>query len=105
MVQIPVSVKNFVRRLKKTIRPTSVLLFGSRATGRAGPDSDYDILIVSDTFRSVSPHIRATNVYKFHDGSFPLEVVCLTPAEFKSFKHKPTIVREAVKQAVPIAIT
>jgi predicted nucleotidyltransferase len=37
-----------VRRLVETHRPARVYLFGSRASGRARPDSDYDLLMVFD---------------------------------------------------------
>lgn len=35
-----------VRRLTDTYRPERVYLFGSKARGDDGPDSDYDILLV-----------------------------------------------------------
>jgi predicted nucleotidyltransferase len=35
-----------VRRLVEAFRPERIYLFGSTARGDAGPDSDYDILIV-----------------------------------------------------------
>ena len=35
-----------VRRLVKAYRPERVYLFGSVARGDAGPDSDYDLLVV-----------------------------------------------------------
>ncbi len=35
-----------VRRLVAAYRPERVFLFGSRARGEAGPDSDYDLLVV-----------------------------------------------------------
>lgn len=35
-----------VRRLARIYRPERIYLFGSAARGDAGPDSDYDILIV-----------------------------------------------------------
>jgi predicted nucleotidyltransferase len=35
-----------VRRLTEAYHPDRVYLFGSRARGEAGPDSDYDILLV-----------------------------------------------------------
>lgn len=34
------------RRLVETYRPERIYLFGSRARGTAGPDSDYDLLVV-----------------------------------------------------------
>ncbi len=35
-----------VRRLVEAYQPERIYLFGSRARGEAGPDSDYDLLIV-----------------------------------------------------------
>lgn len=35
-----------VRRLVEAFHPERIYLFGSRARGEAGPDSDYDILMV-----------------------------------------------------------
>lgn len=35
-----------VRRLVEAYRPESIYLFGSVARGDAGPDSDYDLLVV-----------------------------------------------------------
>lgn len=36
-----------VRRLIAAYRPERIYLFGSKARGDAGPDSDYDLLIVA----------------------------------------------------------
>jgi uncharacterized protein len=35
-----------VRRLRAAYQPDSMYLFGSRARGEPGPDSDYDLLLV-----------------------------------------------------------
>ncbi len=35
-----------VHRLVEAFRPDRIYLFGSRARGEAGPDSDYDIMVV-----------------------------------------------------------
>lgn len=35
-----------VRRLVEAYRPERIYLFGSHARGEAGPDSDYDLLVV-----------------------------------------------------------
>jgi len=41
--------KEMVRRLGEHFRPERIYLFGSRARGDAGPDSDYDLLVVVAT--------------------------------------------------------
>lgn len=35
-----------VRRLVEALRPERIYLFGSKARGDAGPDSDYDLLVL-----------------------------------------------------------
>ena len=35
-----------VQRLIEALRPERIYLFGSTARGEAGPDSDYDLLVV-----------------------------------------------------------
>jgi predicted nucleotidyltransferase len=35
-----------VRRLAKAYQPERIYLFGSKARGDAGPDSDYDLMII-----------------------------------------------------------
>lgn len=51
-----------VHRLIEACRPERIYLFGSKARGEAGPDSDYDIMvIVSDS--SEPSYRRAQHAY------------------------------------------
>jgi len=45
---IPVqgSIREMVRRIAAQFHPDKIILFGSHTRGKAGPDSDVDILIV-----------------------------------------------------------
>jgi predicted nucleotidyltransferase len=43
-----------VRRLVEGFQPERIYLFGSRARGDAGPDSDYDLLMVLDRLHEPS---------------------------------------------------
>jgi len=51
-----------VRRLVEAYQPAKVYLFGSKARGDAGPDSDYDIMVVvpSSDKPPTSGHARPT---------------------------------------------
>jgi tRNA nucleotidyltransferase (CCA-adding enzyme) len=42
------ALKVLVERLVRGLSPRAVYLFGSRARGRARPDSDFDLLVVFD---------------------------------------------------------
>jgi len=46
-----------VRRIVTTLRPERVYLFGSRARGEVGPDSDYDLLVVVTEAREPTHHL------------------------------------------------
>ena len=39
-------IAEMVRRLKEAFQPERIYLFGSKARGESGPDSDYDLLVV-----------------------------------------------------------
>ena len=46
MLQRDPVLAEIVRRLREAYRPERIYLFGSKARGDAGPDSDYDLLVV-----------------------------------------------------------
>jgi predicted nucleotidyltransferase len=56
-----------VRRLVEAYRPAKIYLFGSKARGDAGPDSDYDILVVVPSSDKPSHH-RAREAYELLRG-------------------------------------
>src|SRR5688572_5012870 len=86
----------FASRLRDELGVEHVYLFGSRATGRATTDSDYDFLIVGRHFNGVRQLERS---YGLHDvyyavgGAAALDLICLTPEEFESAKTRATLVR------------
>ena len=41
------TLREIVRRLADAYHPLQIYLFGSKARGTAGPDSDYDLLVVT----------------------------------------------------------
>jgi len=88
-----------VRRLVDLYHPERIYLFGSAARGEAGPDSDYDFMVVvqDDTPREV----RETKaVFKaLLDIDAPIDVLVWTRLEFEKRLHlrvsfPSTIVRE-----------
>lgn len=56
-----------VRRLVEAYRPQRIYLFGSTARGEAGPESDYDIMVVVDD--DTPPHLkRSRRAYEVLSG-------------------------------------
>ena len=69
-----------VERIVKTVHPHKIILFGSRARGQAGPNSDVDILVIADS--SEPRYRRSAPIYGvLSDISIPMDIVVYTPEE------------------------
>ena len=70
-------------RLKKNLAPERIYLFGSRARGEAGADSDYDLLIVVGS-SDLPQYKRNQRAFSLLRGvAVSKDVVVLTRAEFQ----------------------
>ena len=66
--------------IKQAVNPQKIVLFGSRARNQAGPESDYDILVVAPS--SLSRWKRAVPLYGLLAGlGAAKEIVWWTPEE------------------------
>ncbi len=68
------------KRIVSTLQPRRIVLFGSRARGDAGSDSDVDLLIEMESDLSPAERIRAVDRL-FTPRTWPMDVVVFTPAE------------------------
>ena len=69
------------QRIVERFAPDRVILFGSRASGRAGPDSDVDLLVVMPVRGSKRRKVVEIGV-ALHDFSVPKDIMISTPEEF-----------------------
>jgi predicted nucleotidyltransferase len=85
MVTAQSAIGEMVRRIKQLADPDQIILFGSRARGEGGPQSDYDILIVA---HSPLPRWRRTvPLYRSLAGiGVPKEIVWWTPQEVSQWR-------------------
>lgn len=76
-----------VRRLREAYAPERIYLFGSKARGDDGPDSDYDLLVVVPD--SAAPEARASKIgYQALRGTgFAADVVVCSRAYFEARVH------------------
>jgi predicted nucleotidyltransferase len=51
--QIKKPLNQFLREVSKSIKVDQMIIFGSYAKGTATPDSDIDVLVISDNFKKV----------------------------------------------------
>jgi predicted nucleotidyltransferase len=73
-----------VRRIRAVGDPERIVLFGSRARGEAGPESDLDVLIVEPT--DLPRYRRAPRYLRALVGVFPAkDVVVWTPDEIAAW--------------------
>ena len=100
---IPVTddlLREITRQIVETFDPDQVILFGSHAYGVPEPDSDVDLLIVTNALktRSVFERHRAVSDL-FPSRRFALDVIVRTPAELRQLvKQGPAFFREIVTQ-------
>jgi uncharacterized protein len=75
-----------VQRIAKRFSPDKIILFGSRARGDAGPDSDIDLLVL---FSDVAdPRKRAAELYAaLVDFPSPMDIVVSTSSRFERYRN------------------
>jgi predicted nucleotidyltransferase len=75
------AITEMVRRIVERFDPERIILFGSHATGSAGPDSDIDLLVVmliEGSKRARQLEVRLA----LHDLPVPKDVIVTSPDDF-----------------------
>ena len=98
-----VQLEEFKNKIQEVIPVERMILFGSRARGRARRWSDFDLLLVSSSFRKKRFRERSLKLYDYWKLDYPVDFLCYTPEEFKKLSKQITIVRQAVKEGIEIA--
>ena len=91
-----------IREFKKRIKADKVILFGSYATGRAGRDSDVDLILVSRKFEGRGFHSRFKGLWLKWNLGMPVDFIPYTPKEFKRLSKKVSIVSEALREGIEV---
>ncbi len=94
--------KEFKKRVSKKLPLEKMILFGSRAHGKPGRWSDFDIILVSKKFRNKDTLKRGIGLYEYWNYDYPVDFLCYTPEEFKKLKNRATLVATAVEEGVEI---
>ncbi|MFW6156289.1 MAG: nucleotidyltransferase domain-containing protein [Armatimonadota bacterium] len=82
-------------------QPRSVILFGSWAEGRAGDESDVDILVVADAERPFHLAARLMPIVRDRLQGRRADVVVITPEEWERLRNIPgQVVHEAARYGV-----
>ncbi len=76
-----------IARIVRVMQPEAIYLFGSRARGEAGNDSDYDLLvIVSDDAPAETRSLSVTASVE-RDPGVPLDIVPCRRSVFERKRH------------------
>ena len=97
-----VIIKKFKDKLEKEFPINKIILFGSRAKGKAKKWSDFDLLIVSKKFKGIRSFERAVGFHDYWNSDYPVDFICLTTEEFDKLKNQITIVQQAIKEGIEI---
>ncbi len=81
------ALREVVRRLVQAYEPESVYLFGSKARGDDGPDSDFDLLLVVED-DAPAERLRSRLAYQVLRGTgTAVDVVVCTHSYFEARRH------------------
>lgn len=93
-------IRALAERIAGEFKPEQIILFGSRATGNARPDSDLDLLVICDETvpkREIKLAIR--RLFPVQD--FSMDLFVLTPDEYERQKKVvSTVGRTAFREGV-----
>lgn len=97
-------IKEAVPKIIKEIKPSRIIIFGSRAKDNAKENSDIDVIIISDYFKNI-PFIRRMPIllrlirFEKH-----IDFLCYTEDEFENIKEKSIIVSNALKNSIELSL-
>jgi predicted nucleotidyltransferase len=96
--------KEVLPTLREALRPSSILLFGSRAAGTARPDADLDVIIVAEAFAGI-PFVRRM-AYVLGLAHFPKHVdyLCYTREEFARIRQSSAVVESALRECAELSV-
>jgi predicted nucleotidyltransferase len=102
-INVPEAVKErlaaMVAEIVGRCSPQLILLFGSWAEGRPGPESDFDLLVVTET--SDPNRLAGGLMWDLSDRDRGVDVIVLTPEAFGHERELPgLVVYRAVKDGV-----
>lgn len=83
--------EELVRRIVEAVHPLRIILFGSAARGKMGPDSDLDVLVVMPD--GVHRRQTAQKIYRHLLGlGFATDVVVVTQSDIEKYASNPYMI-------------
>lgn len=93
---LPEDIETYLRHLERSLNPSAIVLFGSRAGGQPGLRSDYDLLVIDEGL-STDFWERQEHLWKEKPAS--VDVIALTTEEIRHIIHRGLIL-DALLQGI-----
>jgi predicted nucleotidyltransferase len=95
-------VERVVKVIAEAIHPQKIILFGSRATGTARPDSDLDLVVIYAGEKS-KRQVKLDIHRLMEPESLPMDLFVLSPEEMQRQRHVAnTLAREVAERGVTV---
>jgi predicted nucleotidyltransferase len=95
-------VERVVKIIAEAIHPEKIILFGSRATGTARPDSDLDLVVIYAGEKS-KRQVKLDIHRLMEPESLPMDLFVLSPEEMQRQRHVAnTLAREVAERGVTV---
>ena len=98
------ALEDFIQRLRQKYHISELILFGSRAGGRADKESDYDLIVVSADFQGVEFTERIRAIYKLWASDTGIDILCYTPHEFARKTSQIGLVNDATRTGIKLLV-
>jgi len=90
-------INEIINRLKDTLHPLKIYLFGSHAYGHTDPDSDIDLLVVVPDTEKSTREIAQQGRTSLWGLKTPVDLIVCTEAQFQRYGDvKNTVINEAL---------
>ena len=81
---------DIIRRIVEVAQPEKIILFGSAARGRMGPNSDVDLLIIKEGADALD--LMARIYRKLHGVGAAVDAIVVAPGDVERFKDSHALV-------------
>ncbi len=93
-------VTDLVERIAAQIQPGQIILFRAPPSGTAGPESDVDLLVVTET--NGRPPRRAAEIYRTISHHIPIDILVGSPEYVRDPSRRDLILTEILKHGVTV---
>ena len=97
-------IKQFINKIKETIKIEKIILFGSRARNDHLEESDIDLIIISSDFEGTPFPERMDKLILHWESPHDLEALCYTPTEYKKKQQQINIIQQATEEGIEITV-